>query len=417
MPDERTASAISITSVDLGVPPTGVKAASAWPPLSPFGITRVGDLTDLDVIGLPVWFATRPNARALSVSQGKGLTHEQARISAVMESIEGAVAEQTRGLVSEFGSLARMTGEGQRLVSLRGLVRCRSALLDPDRERAWVRGVDYTTGADILAPYELVGMDMRVNFPWDSRAFHVSSVGLAAGPDFAFAASRALLEAIEHDAVSLVQTLGLQGCLVQQLRHEAGVHSGLDEAVKKICAAGLEPRLFNLTNRLGVPAVAAVIKRPVLHADGSGERLSGGYACRLDPCEAALAALLEAVQSRLTNIAGSRDDMDPSQYEAGGNFIAPLASGAVTLSEFAAAHRPVSGLSSIEVLEELVSRLAVAGQRQIAFFDLPCPVRGIHVVRTLVPGLRTCVEGELMQIGMADLMAANVPSPNGGMSP
>ncbi len=61
-----------------------------------FGITRVGDVTGLDIVGIPVWFAVRPNSRGLSVSQGKGLVPAQARLSAVMEAIEGAVAEDTR---------------------------------------------------------------------------------------------------------------------------------------------------------------------------------------------------------------------------------------------------------------------------------------------------------------------------------
>lgn len=31
-----------------------------------FAITRVGDLTGLDTIGIPIWFACRPNGRSLS---------------------------------------------------------------------------------------------------------------------------------------------------------------------------------------------------------------------------------------------------------------------------------------------------------------------------------------------------------------
>ena len=59
------------------------------------GITRVGDITGLDRIGVPVWFCCRPNSRGLAVSQGKGITSERARLSAIMEALEGAIAEQT----------------------------------------------------------------------------------------------------------------------------------------------------------------------------------------------------------------------------------------------------------------------------------------------------------------------------------
>ncbi|MGW8989068.1 hypothetical protein ACWGRF_03920 [Streptomyces zhihengii] len=56
--------------------------------LGDFGITRVADLTGLDVIGLPVWTAIRPASKTLSASQGKGAAALLAKLSAVMEAIE-----------------------------------------------------------------------------------------------------------------------------------------------------------------------------------------------------------------------------------------------------------------------------------------------------------------------------------------
>ena len=44
-------------------------------PLAPrMGITRVAVLTGLDVLGIPVVAATRPNSRSIAVHQGKGVT-------------------------------------------------------------------------------------------------------------------------------------------------------------------------------------------------------------------------------------------------------------------------------------------------------------------------------------------------------
>src|SRR5215472_9591286 len=57
------------------------------------GITRLADVTGLDWIGLPVYQAIRPNSRNISVSQGKGLTRAQAKVSALMESLESFHAE------------------------------------------------------------------------------------------------------------------------------------------------------------------------------------------------------------------------------------------------------------------------------------------------------------------------------------
>src|SRR5437764_407034 len=58
------------------------------------GITRLCNITHLDNIGIPVVIAVRPASRSLSVSQGKGLTLEAAKASALMESIETYHAER-----------------------------------------------------------------------------------------------------------------------------------------------------------------------------------------------------------------------------------------------------------------------------------------------------------------------------------
>ncbi len=59
------------------------------PLLPSMGITRIANVTGLDRTGIPVVTACRPNARSVSVSQGKGLSLDAARASAVMEAVEG----------------------------------------------------------------------------------------------------------------------------------------------------------------------------------------------------------------------------------------------------------------------------------------------------------------------------------------
>src|SRR5258707_5385963 len=58
------------------------------PHAAAMGITRLGNITGLDRIGIPVAVAVRPNSRSVSVSQGKGLGLSQALASALMEAIE-----------------------------------------------------------------------------------------------------------------------------------------------------------------------------------------------------------------------------------------------------------------------------------------------------------------------------------------
>lgn len=121
---------------------SGQADASFFDPglLRRFGITRVGDVTGLDIIGIPVWFAARPNSRGLSVSQGKGLFADQARLSAIMEAIEGAVAEETRRHVTAFGSIEEMRNKGVPLIPFETVGRIDPDALDLRKERAWVKG-------------------------------------------------------------------------------------------------------------------------------------------------------------------------------------------------------------------------------------------------------------------------------------
>src|SRR5712672_2570267 len=68
--------------------------ARVRPHAARMGITRLGNITGLDRIGIPVAVAVRPNSRSVSVSQGKGLELPQAMASALMEATEGFHAEE-----------------------------------------------------------------------------------------------------------------------------------------------------------------------------------------------------------------------------------------------------------------------------------------------------------------------------------
>lgn len=351
-----------------------------------FGITRLGDVTGLDVIGVPVWFAARPNSRGLSVSQGKGLTIVQARVSAAMEAIEGAVAEDTQRHVREYGSVRALNLSGRRLLPLDGMARVDPLLLDADRERAWVAGYSVRRNEEVLAPYELIGLDYRADFPWDRQAFQMSSQGLAAGFDYDRAALHALLELVENDACFLVDALATRRLAIRPVGFAPGLDPSLDRLVTVLQKAGLSPRFFDLTSRNGVPVVMATLPRPVHGHDGPGERVVAGVACRLNGFDAAVAALLEAIQSRLTDISGARDDLTPDRY-AGDRHVPQqpraeelplMMPGGVDLS----AQEP-----AVPVWRRLAGYLFDHGVDDIFVFALDSGDPDIKVVRVLAKGL------------------------------
>ncbi|WP_374311029.1 YcaO-like family protein [Dongia sp.] len=355
--------------------------------LQRLGITRVGDITGLDTIGLPVWFATRPNSRALSVSQGKGITEAKARLSAVMEAAETAIAERPEDLGLLFGTCQELRARGRYLLPFERIMRCTSGRIDPARERAWVQGQALRSGRAILAPYELIGLDMRTKAPWDHDAFKMSSIGLAAADNAARAALHALLEVVEHDATATLDLFGLGTGNVHGLACETGGDPDLDAALTKVAAAGFTPHFFDLTGTVALPVVACFLTRQVMSSAGAGDKLTAGFACRPDAHQAALAALLECVQSRATDIAGARDDITDADYRASLARLPTAMTSRRRLSEMRG-HRAAATFTTIGQMSEHVSdTVLAAGADDIYCFPLSHDVPNLHVARVLVPGL------------------------------
>ncbi|WP_374651325.1 YcaO-like family protein [Dongia sp.] len=354
--------------------------------LQRLGITRVGDITGLDTIGLPVWFATRPNSRALSVSQGKGLTAAQARVSAIMEAAETAIAERPEGLGLVFGCCHEMAARGARTIPFERMMRCNASRIGPARERAWVQGHALRAGHDVFAPFELIGLDLRTRAPWNHDAFKMSSIGLAAAGDAARAELHALLEAIEHDATATLDLLGLGANVARGVALEPGSHAELDHAIAAVMAAGFTPCFFDLTGRVAVPVVACFLTRQVLSSEGTGDKLTAGFACRLDASQAALAALLECVQSRATDIAGARDDIADEDYRASRAKL-PVANGTRRLGDIRGHCAASAGWPAEKYLERVREAVLAEGMDDIFTFELAHGIPGLHVMRVLVPDL------------------------------
>lgn len=349
-----------------------------------YGITRVGDVTGLDTIGLPVWAAYRPNSRSLSVAQGKGVSHARARLTALMEAVEGAVAEQSQKIVARFASIDEMTAENHRLVLLDGSPRVKPRSLDTRRQRAWVRGRNALTGDTVFAPFELVGLDMRTSMPWDHGSFEMTSQGLAAGFDLESTRLHALLELIENDAMDLLPLARLTGS-GREVVHTPGINTELDICVEAVLASGVVPRFFDLTSTLGVPVVMAFIPRLVFSPSGPITRYSAGVACRLSFADAALAAILEAAQSRLTDIAGARDDLSSKRYNTNVNMPFRASSEPRSMSGLCAS--PPNS-DAPRNFDELVGYIATkAPGCEISIFELASGEEGVHVVRLLSSGM------------------------------
>ncbi len=359
-------------------------ATLAWvrPFLPACGITRLANVTGLDRIGIPVWMCVRPNGRSLAVSQGKGTTHELAQASAVMEAIESFHAEHAPPPV---------------LVASCRAARRRHAVLGPrrftpglrwrtfsdDRDLCWSAATDLASGEPLLLPHVRVTLDWSHPHP-DAGLLQVTSTGLASGNSRAEALCHALFEVIERDAEWRWQRSSSAAERAGEIDPTTVDTPHLRAILDRLAAAEVQVRMHDITSRVGIPVFACEI-----HDAGPVGRIGpfGGYGCHLSPEIALSRAVTEAVQSRLTYIAGSRDDMYPASYEPGN----PAAAGTPAASptrDFRRAVTPPMGTTFEEDLQITRGLLREAGMDRVAAVDLTHPEIGIPVVMAVVPGMR-----------------------------
>src|SRR5262249_8797884 len=149
---------------------------------------RVGVITGLDVVGIPVVMVCRPNSRSLSVFQGKGTDLAAAKASGIMEAVEAWHAENV--LLPLRVATYRELQAVAHVVEVEQLPRLPSSRFDPDLPILWIEGTDVFSSERTWVPFECVHLDFRVPGPEGTGCFLGTSTGLAAGNH--------LLEAVSH---------------------------------------------------------------------------------------------------------------------------------------------------------------------------------------------------------------------------
>jgi ribosomal protein S12 methylthiotransferase accessory factor len=353
-------------------------------------VTRVARLTGLDRTGVEVASAVRPLAHVLQVTNGKGDRPEDAAAGALLEAAELYAAE--RGVAEAWDApeaLRGRLGPGT-VVSPRAL--------DPDggedgwdRLRiAWRTATDLATGAPVLVPAQAVHVP-PADGPWlGPSLLRWTSNGMGAAPAREPALVHALLEAVERDRVARALPEGFtDGELARRLvdaRTLARWAPRTAALVARLEARGFRVFLLDLTDAsergpvaLGLPTAAAL----VLDVEGGPVPLAAGYATRLSRDGALRAALLEAAQSRATEIHGAREDVLFSDRHAAAALRGVLERARPRRDARRMPDLPAR--SPAAALRAVVGRLRRAGLRACAV-DLEAPA-GISVVKVLVPGL------------------------------
>lgn len=338
-----------------------------------WGVTRLADITRMDVIGVPVWQAIRPASKNLSVSQGKGLSQCSAQVSALMESLEMFLAESPP---THFRGRAENLGLDYKVADLPNAIN--SPILH-ELELDWIEAENIVCGSLTALPRDALLMDFTRS-DVGIQSFQATSSGLAGGNNRSEAILQAMSECIERDCAN--RTLSSRTVAHEELT--------LDQAFVEITCVldtlGIEVHVEELWGQVSLPTIRVSIF--------SGDYMPSheGTCFRQEKTKAVVPALLEAIQSRLTDIVAVRDDvLLRSDTGILNRNLAMVDHYTGFNREFFdnSEYDRIGSQDSIEQqLKDLLKRLVKDGFSNVLAVDLTCPsISTLPVFFVSVPGL------------------------------
>jgi ribosomal protein S12 methylthiotransferase accessory factor len=247
------------------------------------------------------------------------------------------------------------------------------------------------TPLDWVAARNLAGREVLLPADWCLRRAQPGplkvpgaalSVGCAAGPTAESASARALLEAVERDAVSLWWKGGRRGAALDAATTENAVR--LIDRLRGGDAAR-RTSLLDVTTDLAIPVVVA------FSTDAARSGFAAGFGCRFSLGEAAAAALVELCQMELgLQIAMlKRDRLGANSLTAGD--AGHLARGAGVHVADDARFRTVQRTDVGAAFTRDMSGIRQALERheiEAALMELTRADIGVPVVKSVVPALQ-----------------------------
>jgi len=329
------------------------------------GVTRVARVTGLDRAGVEVACAVRPGGHVLQVTNGKGRSWEEASAAALSEAAELWAAEQVP-FEMRFAA-ARELGPAAWLDAAEVAA---PRLVGSDLRLAWIGARDLISGAEVLVPAQAVHCLPPGSAAMGPAAFRWTSNGMGAHPRRAQALLHAILEAAERDRLARALPFGWTPAVIRSRKVLEGTLPPRASALREsLFAARLEAHCFDLSDAL--PVAAAIL----IDREEGPIPVTAGYACALRPDDALVGALLEAAQSRLTDVHGAREDVVHPDRRAARLFAHACAR--------ARGRRDAARMPSVP--GGLAGALRALGWQRAAAVELPAPV---SVFKVLVPGLR-----------------------------
>lgn len=383
------------------------------------GVTRLADITDMDVLRIPNYSSVLPGTEDyIWVYSGKGPTREHAMASALMESIERYSSLPSGGTWKFVRSSYADLSKTRRVLHPDNIVEPTRFEYRDDMLMDWLPGYDIASGEEVMVPASVALFRYTPSPPAVNPYAYFHTNGLASGNVMEEAVCHALCEVIERDAISLAElrASAIPFHILRTIHHSltsAGLklppipaHSFVDDPsvfpevdisdidfepvrslVEKFERAGISLTIKDITSDIGIPTFNASSVEWVTHDYGY---LAEGHGTHPDARIALLRAITEVSQTRAANIQGARDDLRKIKYgeqntddRRAWQFMP--SSRKIKFSE-------VKTFFNEDILDDIkliLSRLQAAGLSQVIIVDLTNPEIGIPVVRAIVPGLET----------------------------
>ena len=275
-------------------PETTLLRAKEWAATA--GISEVRDITDLDILGVPVYISVRPEARGEAFTFGKGMRRLDAEVGAYMEALEFFFAEPGIGRVStRWGSARDVAGQERGEDAILDFVPLFQREVDLDGSLLLASVRDLESGDECAIPAELIYYPAP---DVGQSLFGSSTNGLASGNSLLEASIQALLELIERD----IWSFEFVRC-ASKLVEAASLPDDVREIVERAERNGLQLKVRTIPNDYGMPFFASFVfdlNNP------SRKTFNGGWACDLDRDTALVRSVTEAAQSRVAFIHGGR---------------------------------------------------------------------------------------------------------------
>ena len=276
--------------------------ARITPLLAGMGITRCADITGLDRdLGVPTYTAVRPSGLVLQTGNGKGLTHTAAKVSALMEAIELYHAENPATGIFQRASLRQMRDCGETALVPKRDQADRSYYYTEDYRIDWVEAEELQSGKKVRIP-------ACAAYFIEPTITKTTTNGLASGNHLVEATLHGLYELIERDATARLSVDGemkIKGWC--EVIDPDSLPNPLRDIGRTIERAETRLILLKIPCDLGVHVFWAVLLNREPYRAVTA--LNSGYGAHANMEVAAIRAITEAVQSRLTLIQASRDDI------------------------------------------------------------------------------------------------------------